>query len=103
MPCIRIHAQEPTEKQGFLESLVKNYYVPSILHQKVRYFVCFSFLGLFAIGLSLAPQLPLGLDQRIALPSDSYLVQYFNDLDQYFNIGPPVYFVVKNSNLTSLD
>jgi Niemann-Pick C1 protein len=52
------------------------------------------------IGLSLAPQLPMGLDQRIALPSDSYLVQYFNDLDQYFNVGPPVYFVVKGSNLT---
>lgn len=52
------------------------------------------------IGLSLAPQLPMGLDQRIALPSDSYLVQYFNDLDKYFNVGPPVYFVVKGSNLT---
>ncbi|KAL0145463.1 patched family-domain-containing protein [Mucor lusitanicus] len=78
-------------KEGFLSSLVKNYYVPTILNRTARYVVCFAFLGLFTVGLSLAPQLPMGLDQRIALPSDSYL---------YFNVGPPVYFVVKDANVT---
>lgn len=51
-------------------------------------------------ALAIVPALPLGLDQRIALPSDSYLVPYFNDLDQYFNVGPPVYFVVSDANMT---
>lgn len=74
--------------------------MPTILHEKLRYVICLLFLGLFMLGLSLAPQIPLGLDQRIALPSDSYLVNYFNDLDQYFNVGPPVYFVVKDANVT---
>ncbi|KAH8549450.1 putative Niemann-pick type C-related protein 1 [Umbelopsis sp. PMI_123] len=32
-----------------------------------------------------------------------YLVQYFNDLDAYFDVGPPVYFVLKSSNLTQRD
>ncbi|OAD02648.1 hypothetical protein MUCCIDRAFT_179714 [Mucor lusitanicus CBS 277.49] len=100
VPCIRIKAPDVVEKEGFLSSLVKNYYVPTILNRTARYVVCFAFLGLFTVGLSLAPQLPMGLDQRIALPSDSYLVQYFNDLDQYFNVGPPVYFVVKDANVT---
>lgn len=57
-------------------------------------------MGIFACSLALLPQLPLGLNQRIALPTDSYLVQYFNDLDSYFDVGPPVYFVVKDANVT---
>ncbi|CEG69122.1 hypothetical protein RMATCC62417_05252 [Rhizopus microsporus] len=100
VPCVTVKAPEVIEKEGFLESMIKLYYVPVILHHKIRYFIAFAFLGLFMLGLSLAPQLPLGLDQRIALPSDSYLVQYFDDMSQYFNVGPPVYFVVKNANLT---
>ncbi|KAI9473740.1 MAG: patched family-domain-containing protein [Benjaminiella poitrasii] len=100
VPCISIKAPEAVEKESFLQSIVKLYYVPTILNHKMRYIICFAFLGLFTIGLSLAPQLPRGLDQRIALPSDSYLVQYFNDMDHYFNVGPPVYFVVKNANMT---
>ncbi|CAG8754700.1 4506_t:CDS:1, partial [Acaulospora morrowiae] len=41
-------------------------------------------------------------DQRIALPSDSYLVDYFDDLDDYFRVGPPVYFVAKNVNTSKI-
>jgi Niemann-Pick C1 protein len=44
----------------------------------------------------------LGLDQRIAIPNDSYLIQYFNDLDRYFVSGPPVYFVAQDLNVTTL-
>jgi len=41
------------------------------------------------------------LDQRLALPSDSYLVSFFNDLDSYFRVGPPVYFVVQDVDPTT--
>lgn len=40
-------------------------------------------------------------DQRLALPSDSYLVDYFNALDAYLDVGPPVYFVTKNVDVTA--
>lgn len=100
MACIRIRAPEPLDKEGWLESLCRVYYAPNLLKRKVRYTVCLGFLGLFMVGLALTPELPLGLDQRIALPSDSYLVPYFNDLDEYFNVGPPVFFVVQGANMT---
>jgi Niemann-Pick C1 protein len=45
----------------------------------------------------------LFIDQRIALPFDSYLVDYFNDLDAYFRVGPPVYFVTKDFNVTKIN
>jgi len=40
-------------------------------------------------------------DQRLALPSDSYLVDYFDALDAYLDIGPPVYFVTRKVDVTT--
>lgn len=39
-------------------------------------------------------------DQRLALPADSYLVQYFDNLDAYLDVGPPVYFISTNVDVT---
>ena len=38
-------------------------------------------------------------DQRLALPRKSYLVNYFNALDTYFDVGPPVYFVAEQVDI----
>ncbi len=46
------------------------------------------------------PEVSLGLDQRVAIPDDSYLIPYFNDLYDYFESGPPVYFVTRELNVT---
>ena len=37
----------------------------------------------------------IGLSQSIALPKDSYLQDYFDDMSKYFRTGPPVYFVIR--------
>lgn len=100
-PCVQISAPETIEREGLLQRWIRKYYGPFILNRTIKLCICLIFLGMFMIGLSLAPQLELGLDQRIALPSDSYLVQYFNDLDAYFQVGPPVYFVVTDTNTTA--
>jgi len=42
------------------------------------------------------------LDQRLALPAESYLIPYFNAVDAYLDIGPPVYFVSQEVNVTSI-
>ncbi|KAE9034793.1 hypothetical protein PR001_g9594 [Phytophthora rubi] len=36
-----------------------------------------------------------GLPQKEAMPSDSYMVEYFNALDVYLVTGEPVYFIVE--------
>jgi Niemann-Pick C1 protein len=36
----------------------------------------------------------------LALPSDSYLNDYFDHLDVYLDVGPPVYFVSHDLNMT---
>ena len=88
------------EGEGIIQKFVRRIYAPFLLGRRVRIVVIVTFLGIFTAGLSLIPEVALGLDQRIALPSDSYLIEYFNDLDTYFESGPPVYFVTNNVNMT---
>ena len=84
------------DDEGPLQSFIRKIYAPALLMKKVKIFVVVLFFGLFTAGLALLPEVALGLDQRIAFPRGSYLIPYFNDLDAYFNTGPPVYFVVKD-------
>ncbi|KAG9102131.1 hypothetical protein FRC06_002289, partial [Ceratobasidium sp. 370] len=51
------------------------------------------FAGIFVASVVSMQNIELGLDQRLALPASSYLVPYFNALDEHFAVGPPVYFV----------
>ena len=84
------------DEEGPLQRFIRKVYAPALLNKKVKMGVLIGFLGLFTAGLALIPEVALGLDQRIAFPRGSYLIPYFNDLDKYFNTGPPVYFVVSD-------
>ena len=88
------------EEEGFLTRFIRKYYAPAILGNKTRVAIMTIFLGFFAAGVALLPRVELGLDQRYAVPQESYLVNYFNDLADYFGAGPPVYFVTRETNAT---
>lgn len=86
--------------ESALQSFIRKIYAPALLGRRVKVLIIITFLGILTAGLALIPKVPLGLDQRIALPSDSYLIQYFDDLDHYFGGGQPVYFVTRGVNVT---
>ncbi len=88
------------QDESTLRKFIRKTYAPMLLGRKMKVAVVVIFLGIFTAGVSLFPEVKLGLDQRVAIPSDSYLVQYFNDLYDYFEAGPPVYFVTRNTNAT---
>lgn len=89
-----------SDDEGVLQRFIRKVYAPNLLGKKVKTLVIVVFVTLFAAGVSLIPEVELGLDQRIAIPSDSYLIQYYNDLYDYFGTGPPVYFVTRDVNIT---
>lgn len=89
-----------SDEEGALQRFIRKTYAPALLGKKVKTLILTIFVTLFAAGLALIPQIKLGLDQRIALPSDSYLIQYFDDLYGYFGSGPPVYFIARDLNMT---
>lgn len=87
-------------EESLLEQLIRKHYAPNLLGKKAKLGVVMVFLGLFAAGVALIPEVKLGLDQRVAIPDGSYLIPYFNDLYDYFEAGPPLYFVAKDLDTT---
>ncbi|KAI0026170.1 patched family-domain-containing protein [Xylariomycetidae sp. FL0641] len=86
--------------ESLLQQIIRKHYAPALLGKKVKVFVITVFLALLAAAIALIPYVKLGLDQRVALPDDSYLIDYFNDMYSYLDTGPPVYFVTRDLNAT---
>ncbi|KUJ12254.1 multidrug efflux transporter AcrB transmembrane domain-containing protein [Mollisia scopiformis] len=88
------------QDEGTLQAFIRKHYAPTLLGKKMKVAIVVVFLSLFTAGIALMPEVSLGLDQRVAIPDDSYLIPYFNDLYDYFESGPPVYFVTRELNVT---
>lgn len=101
-PWIRIPLQtEPSEHIEYNFSLlIARYYAPWLFKPANRGKIFAVFLVWLGVSLAMLPKIELGLDQRMALPSTSYLVDYFNAVYEHMNVGPPVFFVVKDLDVT---
>lgn len=88
------------QDESSVQQFIRKSYAPTLLGKKMKVAVVIVFLGIFTAGVSLIPEVKLGLDQRDAIPDGSYLIPYFNDLYDYFESGPPVYFVTRELNVT---
>lgn len=86
---------------GIISSFFQRVYAKWVLSPKISNTVLVVSIILTGISISMLPNIELGLDQRIALPEDSYLINYFNDIYDYLNVGPPVYFITENIDVTS--
>ncbi|XP_039756217.1 NPC intracellular cholesterol transporter 1 isoform X2 [Pararge aegeria] len=87
---------------GALFNLFRYVYVPFLMKREVRASVMIIFFAWLCSSVAVAPHIDIGLDQELSMPQDSYQLKYFQHLNRYLNIGPPVYFVV-SSDRDSLD
>ncbi|XP_006051366.1 NPC1-like intracellular cholesterol transporter 1 [Bubalus bubalis] len=83
----------PSQDEGLLLRFFRKFYVPFLLHWLTRVVVVLLFLALFAASLYFMCYINVGLDQQLAVPKDSYLIDYFLFMNRYFEVGAPVYFV----------
>lgn len=91
--CITAKSTREASKQ-LLRHFFEKYYTPFVLHAGVRPIVIFSFMAWLIGSILVLPGIEIGLEQDLAMPKDSYLKKYFQDLKNYVAVGPPVYFVV---------
>uniref|UniRef100_A0A8C6P3E9 NPC1 like intracellular cholesterol transporter 1 n=1 Tax=Nothobranchius furzeri TaxID=105023 RepID=A0A8C6P3E9_NOTFU len=98
--CATVSTQHPNKpNEGFLLPFMRKYYAPFLLHSFTRVAVVrlHQKLQLFINHL-------LGLDQELAMPQGSYMLDYFKYLYKYFEVGVPVYFVTKRGfNFTTVE
>ncbi|XP_020285882.1 Niemann-Pick C1 protein isoform X2 [Pseudomyrmex gracilis] len=81
---------------GMLYKIFKVAYVPLLLQKWVRAIVMIVFFGWLCSSIAVIPHIEIGLDQELSMPEDSFVLKYFQFLNTYLSIGPPMYFVVKN-------
>ncbi|NXW83427.1 NPCL1 protein, partial [Alopecoenas beccarii] len=92
--CCGLEKGGPREPGArLLRPLLRRYYTPVLLHPVARPVVVLLFLFLACAGLYLTLHVPVGLDQELAMPKDSYALEYFSALNQYLEVGVPTYFV----------
>ncbi|THH20160.1 hypothetical protein EW146_g1160 [Bondarzewia mesenterica] len=95
-PCIRLpsriqllDAPPSGNNLGILARTIRKYYAPFLLRPMVKGVILMVFGGFFVASVISMQHIELGLDQRLALPSESYLIPYFDSLDAYLDVGPP--------------
>ncbi|KAJ7499163.1 patched family-domain-containing protein [Mycena latifolia] len=106
-PCIRLPTRialldAPAYGSGLgrIARFIRRHYAPFLLKPVVKGVVFVIFGGVFVASVISMQHIELGLDQRLALPSESYLVSYFDNVDMYLDVGPPVYFVSRGLDVT---
>ena len=100
-PCIKLKYNEAkSHSETLFRKMFRKIYSPFLLKSYTRAVVMVVFLLTFFSSVGLIFNIGIGLDQRMAVPQDSYLVKYFQNLNDYLHIGPPVYFVVKGVNVS---
>ncbi|KAL3681041.1 hypothetical protein R1sor_023997 [Riccia sorocarpa] len=103
-PCITATEEtggEQTYEPSALVKYMERIHAPMLNLPAVKAVVLAVFTAFFLASIALVPKLVPGLDQRVALPRDSYLQGYFGNLTEHLRVGPPVYFVVKDLNYST--
>ncbi|KAG7270633.1 hypothetical protein CRUP_010928 [Coryphaenoides rupestris] len=101
--CVTVGTRHPTTpNEGLLLPLMRKYYAPVLLKPVTRIVVMVVFIIMFCGSIFLMFNVKVGLDQELAMPQDSYMLEYFKYLYKYFEVGIPTYFVTtKGFNFTT--
>uniref|UniRef100_A0A674B168 NPC1 like intracellular cholesterol transporter 1 n=1 Tax=Salmo trutta TaxID=8032 RepID=A0A674B168_SALTR len=102
--CVTVKTTAPSKpSEGFLLPVMRKYYAPVLLHPVTRVIVMVVFIFMFISSIYLMFYVTVGLDQELAMPQGSYMLEYFKYLYAYFEVGVPTYFVTtKGFNFTSV-
>ncbi|XP_033015105.1 NPC1-like intracellular cholesterol transporter 1 [Lacerta agilis] len=94
--CARLEEKSPEKKKqqrSLLRAFIERFYAPFLLNSFVRFMVMLLFIFMFCAGIFLMLHVEVGLNQELAMPTDSYMLRYFQYLNTYFMVGAPTYFV----------
>ena len=84
---------------GCIQVIIEKAFAPALFRKPVRIMVIVVFLAWTCSSVAVIPRIEIGLEQELPMPDDSFMLKYFRFLKRYLSVGPPVYFVVNNTDL----
>ncbi|XP_071860476.1 NPC intracellular cholesterol transporter 1 homolog 1b [Bombus fervidus] len=82
------------ENFSFVHTIFKRFYTPFLMKTPIRIIVLIIFIAVLVTHVIVLPDISIGLDQKLSMPADSYVLKYFQFMEDLLSMGPPVYFVV---------
>ncbi|XP_016911679.2 NPC intracellular cholesterol transporter 1 homolog 1b-like [Apis cerana] len=82
------------QKFNVVHMIFERYYTPFLMKTPVRIIVLIIFFVSLIMHIVIVPQIGVGLEQKLSMPEDSYVLKYFEFMDDLLSMGPPVYFIV---------
>uniref|UniRef100_A0AAQ4RWU3 Niemann-Pick disease, type C1 n=1 Tax=Gasterosteus aculeatus aculeatus TaxID=481459 RepID=A0AAQ4RWU3_GASAC len=102
--CAKLPEGQETRTDSFLFRFFKKIFAPFVLKEWVRPIIVAVFVGMLSFSIAVVNKVEIGLDQKLSMPDDSYVLDYFKNLTMYLHTGAPVYFVVEDGlNYSSLE
>lgn len=76
--CVQVdRSLEIVDRPGVIHVLFERYYAPFLMKKSTRVAVMLIFVAALATHAAVAPQIEIGLDQKLSMPDDSYVLKYF--------------------------
>lgn len=79
---------------GFVERTFERWFTPAVLSKWARPAVLIAFIVWTSLSVMVIPSIETGLDQKLSMASDSYVVKYFEFMEDLLSMGAPVYWVI---------
>ncbi|XP_074593039.1 NPC intracellular cholesterol transporter 1-like isoform X2 [Brevipalpus obovatus] len=79
---------------GLLYTFFRDIYSDFLLNDITRFIVLILFSGWLCTSIASLDQIHIGLEQELSMPDDSYMMDFFSFYKKYFEVGPPVYFMI---------
>ncbi|CAH8648930.1 unnamed protein product [Dicrocoelium dendriticum] len=93
-----VHVNE-SNSMPLLHRAIAHGFTPFLLSRWVRPIVIVLSLAWACIAIAIIPNgTHIGLDQRLSMPEDSYMLGFFNTMATDLRVGPPLYFVVTDGH-----
>ena len=94
--CVKTKRQDhqDDDSAGFIQTIFQRFYTPFIMKTSVRVIVLIVFFVVLVVQAVVVPNIGIGLDQKLSMPVDSYVLKYFQFMNDLLSMGPPVYFVL---------
>lgn len=74
------------ENFSFVHTIFKRFYTPFLMKTPIRIIVLIIFIGALVTQVIVLPDISIGLDQKLSMPADSYVLKYFQVMSLLYGL-----------------